>query len=170
MLKRVLEQPGPIINKAIRLPNGKNNMPPNYYLSIDHNIILCGKIDWLEYVAQTDSIHIIDFKTGNHEEKMESMQLPIYCLLVKNLQKRNIDKVSYWYLNQDSGLKKMTLPDIPTAEQKVLEIALKVKTARLQKSFDCQKKGCYACRPFEAIIKGEAELVGSVGYQDIYVN
>lgn len=170
MLKRVLENPGPISNKAVRLKPGQNNMPPNFYLSTDHNIILCGRIDWLEYVPETDSVHIIDFKTGNKEEKDDSMQLPIYCLLVKNCQKRNIHKVSYWYLSQQDGLKEKNLPDTNESAKKILSLALEIKKAREEGTFECARLGCYACHPFEAIIRGQAELVNSVGYQDIYIN
>lgn len=170
MLKRVLNNPGPIANKAVRLPAGNNNMPPNYFLSVDHNIILCGRIDWLEYVPETNSVHIIDFKTGKHEEKPDSMQLPIYCLLVKNCQKRNIHKVSYWYLSQENGIKEMALPDCDNAGKKILETALQMKQARSEGIFNCKRNGCYACLPFEAIINGEAELVNSIGYQDVYIN
>jgi hypothetical protein len=170
MIQRVLENPGPLANKALRLKGGQNNMPPNYYLSVDHNIILCGRIDWLEYVPQTDSVHIIDFKTGKNEEKEDSMQLPIYCLLVKNCQKRTIHKVSYWYLSQEDGLKEKTLPDCEEAGKKILETALLMKQARQQGVFTCKSNGCRNCYPFEAIINGQAELVNSLGYQDIYIN
>lgn len=170
MLQRVIENPGPLLNKAVRLPMSKNNMPPNYHLSVENNIILCGKIDWLEYVPETDSVHIIDFKTGNNEERPDSMQLPIYCLLVNNCQKRTIHKVSYWYLSKEDGLKEMQLPNCETATQQILDIALQMKKTRLEGSYLCLRKGCYACRPFEAIIQGEAEFVGASGYQDIYVN
>ncbi len=170
MIQRVLEKPGPLANKALRLKAGQNNMPPNYYLSVDHNIILCGRIDWLEYVPETDSVHIIDFKTGKNEEKEDSMQLPIYCLLVKNCQKRTIHKVSYWYLSQEDGLKEKTLPDCDEAGKKILETALLMKQARQQGIFTCKSNGCRNCYPFEAIINGQAELVNSLGYQDIYIN
>ncbi len=170
MLKRVIENPGPLINKTVTLPLGKNNMPPNYYLSPDDNIILCGKIDWLEYVQETDSVHIIDFKTGNNEEKADSMQLPIYCLLVRNCQKRNIHKVSYWYLGQENGLKQMALPDCDTAAAQILSVAKEMKETRLSRDFTCKQNGCRSCYPFEAILSGEAEYVGTSGYQDIYIN
>ena len=170
MLRRVLDNPGPLSNKAIRLKPGQNNMPPNYYLSTDHNIILCGRIDWLEYLPETDSVHIIDFKTGKNEEKDDSMQLPIYCLLVKNCQKRNIHKVSYWYLSQEDGMKERVLPDTDEAAEKILAVALEMKKAREEGVFECARLGCWSCLPFEAILKGQAELVNSVGYQDIYIN
>src|SRR5581483_8920580 len=94
MLERVEKNPGPLINKAIRISKDL----PNYYLSEQENIILCGKVDWLEYLPESDSVHIIDFKTGRREESDDSLQLPMYHLLVKNTQKRSVGKASYWYL------------------------------------------------------------------------
>lgn len=170
MIQRVLSNPGPLLNKAVRLKAGHNNMPPNFHLSMDHNIILCGRIDWLEYIPETDSVHIIDFKTGNNEEKAESMQLPIYCLLVKHCQKRNIHKVSYWYLGKDNGLQEKTLPNSDEAIDKLLTVALQIKQLRVQGKYECARLGCYYCLPFEGILKGEADFVGTVGYQDVYVS
>lgn len=169
MLQRVIDNPGPLANKALRLLNGNNNMPPNFYLSEEDNIILCGRIDWLEYLPETNSVHIIDFKTGNNEEKEDSLQLPIYCLLVKHCQKRAIHKVSYWYLAQDDGLKEKALPDTDKAAEKILTIGKTIKEARQKGIFTCSKNGCWNCRPLEKVLAGEAELVNSVGYQDIYV-
>jgi ATP-dependent helicase/DNAse subunit B len=60
---------------------------PHYWLSEDDGIILCGKIDWLQYLPDTDSVHIVDFKTSKNKEKANSLQLPIYLLLVSNTQK-----------------------------------------------------------------------------------
>lgn len=87
MIKRVEQNPGPFLQKAVKIKEGHNGMPPNYFLSEDDNIILCGKIDWLIYEPKDDSVHILDFKTGKWEENEESLQLPIYQLLLKNLQK-----------------------------------------------------------------------------------
>lgn len=87
MLERVEKNPGPILNKAIKI---QTDFIPNYYLSEEDNIILCGKIDWIEYLEKTDSVHIIDFKTGKNEEDESSLQLPIYLLLATNLQSRPV--------------------------------------------------------------------------------
>jgi hypothetical protein len=54
----------------------------------------------------------------------------------------------------------------------VLKIAKEIKLARQLNRFRCPEgeNGCFACRPFEKIIKGEAEFVGVGGYnQDIYI-
>ncbi len=165
MLKRVIDNPGPILNKAIKI----NKDLPNYYLSEADNIILCGKIDWLEYMPD-ESLHIIDFKTGRNDENPNSLQLPIYCLLVENCQKRLVSKASYWYLERDDALTNKSLPDKAQALDSVLEIAKKVKQTRLIGEYICKKGGCFACLPFEAIINNQAEFVGVGGYnQDLYI-
>ncbi len=166
MLKRVMDNPGPLSNKAIKI---KKDLP-NYYLSVEDNIILCGKIDWLEYLPEDDSLHIIDFKTGKNDESAASLQLPIYCLLVANCQSRKASRSSYWYLERDNTPLQMTLPPLDEAFEMVLETAKKVKKARLKGEYLCRKGGCFSCKPFEMIIQGNAEFVGVGGYkQDLYI-
>lgn len=171
MIERVIKNPGPLVNKTVKLKEGQNGMPPNFFLSEDENIILCGKIDWLEYVPEDDSIKILDFKTGKYDEDEESLQLPIYLLLCNTLQKREISGASYWYLDRDDVPKDVKLPDFEEGKRKVLETALKVKAARAEKAFDCPRgeKGCFACQPFEKILRGEAEYLGQGEYQDLYL-
>src|SRR3989344_7154345 len=82
MLKNLMDHPGPLKNLAVKI---KMNLP-YYWLSKEDNIILCGKLDWLEYLPDTDSVHIIDFKTSKNEEEEESLQLPIYYLLANHCQ------------------------------------------------------------------------------------
>jgi|SRR3989344_1304082 len=166
MIKRVINNPGPILRKAVKI---KEELP-YYYLSEKENIILCGKIDWLEYLPDDDSLHIIDFKTGRNDEKENSLQLPIYHLLVKNCQNRNVKKASYWYLDRDNKPIEVPLPDLDNAYNRVFSIALKIKQARADKNFVCSRNGCYACKPLEAVIRGEGRFVGESDYrQDVYV-
>ncbi len=171
MIKRVVAAPGPIAKKTVRLVAGKNNMPPNFLLSEEDNIILCGLIDWLEYVPEDDSVVVIDFKTGKNDESDDSLQLPIYLLLLSELQKRKVSGAAYWYLDREDGYVEKTLPSIENARTRVLEVALQVKAAREKKVFECPRgaDGCFTCRPFEMILRGEAEALGVGGYgQDIY--
>ena len=185
MLDNVLKNPRFLTNKRIKLPQEK--MAPNFYLSKEHNIILNGLIDWIEYLPETDSLHIIDFKTGKNEEKDGSLQLPIYLLLCNELQKRKVTKASYWYLDGDK-LEEKELPDAEIAYRDVFDVALKIKEARREakkvgeeKIFVCPKDvynpitkegGCFGCRPYEMIINRDerAEYVGVGGFsQDMYV-
>jgi len=166
MLKRVMDYPGPLKNKALKI---KKELP-NYYLSDEKQIVLCGKIDWLEYLPDDDSVNILDFKTGKNDESATSLQLPIYLLLVHNLQKRNVSKASYWYLDRDNEPVSIKLPTVEEAHERVLQIAKLVKAARLKGEYICPKGGCFGCRPFEKIINNEAEFVGVGGYsQDLYI-
>jgi ATP-dependent helicase/DNAse subunit B len=166
MIQRVIDNPGPFLSKAVRIEKEL----PNYYLSEEENIILCGKIDWLEYIPEDDSVHIIDFKTGRNDEKADSLQLPIYHLLVRNCQKRKVSKASYWYLDREDVPNQVNLPSVEEAFERVFAAAKKVKAARLRGEYACPRNGCFGCRPFEAILQKEAEFVGVGGYsQDMYI-
>lgn len=167
MLRRVANNPGPIGRQAVKI---KMDLP-NFWLSEEENIILCGKLDWLEYIPETDSVHIIDFKTGKNDEDGESLQLPIYVLLAQNCQKRKIEKASYWYLAKDDILTECSLPDPESSHKKILEIAHKIKLARTLSKFSCpQGNGCMHCKSHEAVLRGEAEFVGTDEYRaDMYI-
>lgn len=166
MLKRVTDNPGPLANLAVKI----NMELPYYWISEEDNIILCGKIDWLEYLPETDSVHIIDFKTSKNEESADSLQLPIYSLLVHNCQHRKVDRASYWYLESSDTLTPKELPDVEEARETVLAIAKQVKLARQLERFKCPHDGCRACCEMEAVLRGEAQLVGVNDFgQDVYV-
>ncbi len=168
MLRRVTAHPGPLIKKAVKI---KADLP-QYWLSEQDEIILCGKIDWLEYLEELDAVHIIDFKTGKREEDRASLQLPIYHLLVHNTQSRKVAQVSYWYLNSQDDLTPQELPDLLEAHERVLQVAKQVRLARKLSLFKCPKgdSGCFSCRPLEKVIRGEAEFIGESEYrQDMYI-
>jgi len=156
MLKRVGDNPGPLKKLAVKIQMDL----PYYWLSENDNIILCGMIDWLEYIKEKDAVAIIDFKTGKKEERKDSLQLPIYYLLASKTQKRKVVRASYWYISLSDKPVEQKLPDITKAQEKILKIAKEIKLARQLSRFVCPHNGCMACKPFEAIINGEAELVG----------
>ena len=166
MLLRVEKNPGPLKNLAVKIQMEL----PYYWLSEKDNIILCGKIDWLEYLKDEEAVHIIDFKTGKNEEKADSLQLPIYYLLVSHTQDRPVKKVSYWYIDRDSKPVEQKLKDLDKAEEKILKIAKEMKLARQLKRFKCPQGGCRNCLPMERILQGEGELVGIDGMdREVYI-
>lgn len=168
MMRRVMNHPGPIAKLSVKI----NMDLPYFWLSEEEGIILCGKIDWLEYLPESDSVHIIDFKTGRAEESDESLQLPIYHLLASNCQKRSVTKASYWYLDLSDELIERSLPNLEESAKKILDVALQVKIARQLNRFRCPEgeSGCSACRPYEIIAKGSADFVGTDDYgADVYV-
>lgn len=166
MLNRVMQHRGPLERKAVKIKSDKDTLI-YYWLSEKDNIILCGKIDWLEYLPDFDSVHIVDFKTNKNDESDESLQLPIYYLLAKNCQKRHVEKASYWYIERNNEPTERKLPDPQKAHDTILEIAKKIKLARQLNVFKCpHKTGCHVCKPYEKILKGEAELVGKDEYNN----
>ncbi len=172
MIERVMNNMGPLKNKALKLKEAEGGMPPNFLLSEEDNIILCGKIDWLEYVPETDSIKVLDFKTGKNDEDSDSLQLPIYQLLLNKLQKRKVTGASYWYIDREDVPREVELPTLEDSYTRVIKVAKEVKNARTEGKFVCPRgsKGCFSCTPFEMILKGEAEHIGIGNYgQDLYM-
>jgi len=165
MISRIVKNPGPLKNLAVKI---KMDLP-YFWLSDADNIILCGKIDWLEYLPKEDGVHIIDFKTGKGKENQDSLQLPIYHLLVHHCQSRLVHKASYWYLEHSDTPVEKPLPKLEQAREKILKIAKQIKLARLLRRFNCPQGGCRACLPYEAILRDEAEYVGVNGFgQDLF--
>lgn len=167
MLDMVTKNPGILKKLAVKI---KEDLP-YFWLSEVDNLILCGKVDWLEYQKDTDSVHIVDFKTGRHQQKEDSLQLPIYHLLVSNCQTRPVSKASYWYLENGPDLSPQKLPDLADSAQRILKIGKKIKLARQLNHFSCPKgdNGCLHCRSFEQIVKGKAKYVGTSNFRDNYL-
>ncbi|MEZ0209090.1 MAG: RecB family exonuclease [Candidatus Paceibacterota bacterium] len=177
MINNVIKDPKFLVNQRVKLP--KEKMNPNYFLSEENNIILNGQVDWIEFLPD-ETLHIVDFKTGKHEEKDGSLQLPIYLLLCNKLRPQwKVSKASYWYLESDKIVEK-ELPDAETAYRNVIDVALRVKQAREAGVFECPKgaEGCMNCRPYEKILdwkkgKTEDESIVSIGVggfnQDMFV-
>ncbi|OGH88597.1 MAG: hypothetical protein A3J93_00650 [Candidatus Magasanikbacteria bacterium RIFOXYC2_FULL_42_28] len=168
MLRRAYNHPGILKKPAVKI---KEDLP-YYWLSEEEGIILCGKIDWLEYLPETDSVHIVDFKTGKSEEDEASLQLPIYNLLVTNCQKRQVTKASYWYLETNDELTEKPLPDLAESKKRVLDVAMQMKLARQLNRFKCPEgESCRYCKPLLAVLSGQGEGIGldEYGRTDLYI-
>ena len=166
MIRQVTENPGPLSRRAVKI---KGELP-YFWLSEEDNIILCGKIDWLEYLPEEDAINIVDFKTGKGKEDPKSLQLPIYHLLANYCQTRAVKKASYWYLEKSDVLEEKPLPDLGKSMDKILKIAKDIKLAKQLERFKCLSDGCSVCEPLEVVLRGGAEFVGvdEIG-RDTYV-
>lgn len=166
MIKRITANPGPLQKLAVKIGMDL----PHFWLSEEENIILCGKIDWLVYTPETDSVEIIDFKTSKNEERENSLQLPTYMLLATNCQKRKVAGAAYWYLENSDSLTQKKLPSYDEAMTDVLRVARSVKLARSLDKLSCAHGGCRYCQPLELIFEGKAELVGQNSFgQDLFL-
>lgn len=167
MLKNVWQNPGPIINPALRLLEDKSELPW-MWLSENDEIILTGKVDWLEWTEA--GIRVIDFKTNlKADEKEGSLQLPMYQILLKHFKKTPMVGAAYWYLARENGIVDQKLPNFKDSLDKVTKVAYSVKEARAKKAYNCPYGGCRNCEPYERLMRGEGEFVGVGGFkQELY--
>jgi hypothetical protein len=166
MIERAENNPEIFKDKTVKI---KEDLPW-FWLDEKEEIILCGKVDWIRHIPEDDSVHIIDFKTGKNKEDENSLQLPIYTLIMKNCQNRETTGIFYWYLDIDDNLTAKEIPDIKESYDKILDIAKEIKKARKEGNFVCPHGGCKGCEPYEKVLKGEAEYVGVGVYkQDQYI-
>lgn len=171
MIQNIKENPNFLLNKIIRKESYyKGEIIPNYFIDDEEEVLLCGVPDWVEYL-EDDTLHVIDFKTGKNEEKEDSTQLPIYILLLENLQNRKVSRASYWYLSKDKKeiVKEIGKEEIEDVKNEIIKVGKEIKDLknRLLKEdwrdvFACKRgdEGCIHCRDYEKIISGEAKYVG----------
>lgn len=155
MIKRIISFPGPLKN----LTNKIHSEVPNMWLSEKDLLVLCGVIDWIE-ILPDDTLHIIDFKTGKNDEDGNSLQLGIYLLIAKNILRRQVSKMSYWYLDREDIPRESKLPQLEEVPKILIRKGIKMKEYRLEGNFICQKRGCRYCNDYEAILEKKAEFVG----------
>jgi CRISPR/Cas system-associated exonuclease Cas4 (RecB family) len=91
-------------------------------------ITLVGKIDRVDQDAD-GGLHIIDYKTGRMAEEIDNTQLHIYALILSREQERQINRVSYLYL--DAGRYQTVQPttvDLDEAADYVFEAVDRILT------------------------------------------
>ena len=167
MIARITEHPGPLKKLAVKI----NLDLPHFWLSEADNLMLCGKIDWLEYLPEEDAVGIIDFKTGKGTEEEDSLQLPIYQLIAQECQERSVKRASFWYLDRQNYPQELDLPDQKETRAKLIKVGKKIRLAHQMNRFLCPQgeRGCSHCSSLEVIASGQGQLVGvdDFGY-DLY--
>ncbi len=161
MIANVCNNPGPLKRPAKRMIQDKKELPWTW-LSEEDEIILSGKVDWLEF--NNGQLYVYDFKTGKTQEKDDSLQLPIYSILVPKFKNDPLTKAFYWYIAQSANPVEKQLPSVDKATEMVLKEARIIKEARKSDDMKCAKGGCRDCEPYERILKGEGTKVGIGGY------
>ncbi len=61
------------------------------------NILLFGRIDRIDEEPD-GSLHVIDYKTGEHPEEVDALQLRLYAIMVEKQLPRRVSLASFWYL------------------------------------------------------------------------
>lgn len=150
MLKNFLQNVD-ILKAPLKLPHF-----PKYILG--DNLILIGNLDFIEELPD-GSLHIIDFKTGQNDEK-DPLQLYIYAILAEaNLQKP-VSKISYWYVDRDSNPKEAVLDPLEQHMEYLKQKAQDIKKAIEKKEWICKKSPelCFDCQDYQDILNGKGEF------------
>ncbi len=176
MIKNVIADPKMLLSKTVSTKSYyTGDMLPNFYISPEENIILCGNVDWIEYHEpsatkeldnKNGSISVVDFKTGKNEEKENSMQLPIYKILLEELQhKWKVVSGKYWYLESGEVVtKEIEESRIQEVKDKIIKIGIEIRDKKLQwlegadyartkNNFDSKNAGWVARDNFEENFK-----------------
>ncbi len=149
MLKNVMADPKMLLNKTISTKSYYDgDMLPNFYISPEENIILCGNVDWIEYVEpakaklspegdkyKNGSLKVIDFKTGKNEEKENSPQLFVYKLLIEKLDcKWPVTAGAYWYFDNGNVVEKDVLDAefMKNLEEKIIKIGIEIRDKKYE--------------------------------------
>lgn len=157
MIKRFFDHKDKWLTKPYSFPN-----LPKLPLFGREDVMLIGSIDWVEILTD-DTVSIVDFKTGKHEEEEESLQLPIYVVITEKIIDKPVSRVAYWYLDKDNAPKEIQLGKKEILSKIIEDRAKEIVMAREQQKFPCisGNKFCSYCEDFVLVIEGKGRHVGT---------
>ncbi|MBI2600578.1 PD-(D/E)XK nuclease family protein [Candidatus Daviesbacteria bacterium] len=125
------------------------------------NIILMGNFDFVGQCSD-GSLHIVDFKTGAKDEN-DSLQLHIYAILAEANFQKPVSKISFWYLDRESGPREVVLDSLEPKIDWLKQKGLEMKKALQEDSWVCKdsSKGtlCRDCSSYQMILDGKAQFL-----------
>lgn len=149
---------------------GKVEVPEFIQMSLseEEDVRLCGSPDLINYLPD-GTVEVIDIKTSEKEYSGETLQLPIYTILIEKELGKKVSKASYWYLNVHNSPKEVTFSDQDFLEDIKFKTQVLLK-ARKDNDFKCLKGsgGCFKCQDYEYIKTGQAEIVGKDKKRVVY--
>lgn len=141
---------------------------PKFLLLED--IVLMGNLDFLGE-RQDQTLHVLDFKTGAHDEK-DPLQLYIYAILAESNLQKPVSLASFWYLDRDDAPRQIVLDPLEPQLEWLREQGRKLKQAITEGKWVCVEgeNMCKDCRVYGAIIGGRGEFQFEDGRyrKDIY--
>lgn len=133
------------------------------------DVVLLGNFDFVGE-REDGTLHILDFKTGTHDET-DPIQLYIYAILAEGNFGKAVSKISYWYLDRDSEPKEAVLDSLDGKLEWLTEKAKDLKGSIEKAVWECVKEGeCRDCLTYQAIVdgKGTFQFTDERYKKDIY--
>ncbi len=131
-------------------------------INLVENIIMIGNFDFVGECAD-GTLHIVDFKTGAHDED-SAVQLYIYAVLAEHCFKKKVSKASFWYLDRDDGPREIVLDPLNGQIEWLKEKSLELKRAVDENVWVCarEKDGfCRDCRDYQLLLDNKGEWLFS---------
>lgn len=130
---------------------------PKYFLKQD--IILVGNMDFVGLLPD-GTLHVVDFKTGSHNED-SALQLYIYAILAEANFRKKVSKASFWYLDRDDDPREIVLDPLDGQLEWLKEKALELKAAIELGEWICHKNPqlCRDCEDYQALLDGKGEFL-----------
>lgn len=158
LMDNIQNNPGPLARPLVKLLKDRKDLPW-VWVCEKEEIITSGKTDLIEW--EEDGLVPIDLKTSaKNSEKADSLQLPIYSILIDHFKTKKAKKGAYWYPAQGPDLVYKDLPPVKESLDKLLSLGQAIKEARKAKEFKCPYNGCWSCRDYERVLKGEGKFIG----------
>jgi len=130
-------------------------------LNLIENIILNGNFDFVG-VCEDGTLHIVDFKTGIHDEE-DTIQLYIYAILAESNFNKRVSRVSFWYIDRDDKPKDIVLDKLEPKIEWLKQKGLEMKKAIEEKNWVCVKEKdgilCRDCYDYQQILDGKAQYL-----------
>jgi RecB family exonuclease len=71
---------------------------PYFQVEIAPGVTLFGRVDRIDE-ERDGSLHLIDYKTGSHEDEVDARQLRLYAIMAEASLGKPVTRLSFWYLD-----------------------------------------------------------------------
>lgn len=125
------------------------------------DVFLTGNMDFIGE-CEDGTLHVVDFKTGVHDED-RPLQLNIYAILAEANLQRPVSKASFWYLDRDDGPKSIVLDPLDGQITWLQRKGQALKEAIKKNEWVCIKVKdgtlCRDCRDYQALLDGKGQFL-----------
>lgn len=127
-------------------------------LNLFEDVILMGNFDFIGE-KNDGTLHVLDFKTGAHDEK-DPLQLYIYAILAEANLDKPVTSASFWYLDRDDKPREIVLDALEPKLEWLKEKAGELKEATGQGNWICKNGAdmCNECKIYTALLDGKGQF------------
>ena len=128
-------------------------------LNLLDEVILTGNFDFVGE-REDGTLHLIDFKTGTHDED-NALQLYIYAILAEENFGKKVSKASFWYLDRDNEPREIVLDPLESHIKWLKEKAEELKKAVEKNEWVCKNHPdlCMDCSNYQLIVEGKGQFL-----------